>query len=289
MTSATKTNEVDGSRSEEAGRAPKFNLAGVLSARQRPPRPGPLSTSITFGWRALLKIKHVPMQLFDVTGFPIMFTLMFTYLFGGALAGSTKQYLQYLLPGILVQTVCFITMYTAMAINLDVSKGIFDRFRSLPIWHPSVLVGALLGDTVRYSMASTVVIVLGLVLGFRPEGPWVGIPLAVGLLLLFAFSLSWIWTMMGLIMKAQESVMMVSSMVIFVLTFASNIFVSPVTMPGWLQGFVNQNPISRTATAVRGLMAGTVTTGEILWVLGWSAALVAVFGPITMRLYRRKQ
>ncbi|HKP94614.1 MAG TPA: ABC transporter permease [Fibrobacteria bacterium] len=264
-------------------------MAGALSTRQRPPRPGPLSVSLTFGWRALLKIKHVPMQLFDVTGFPIMFTLMFTYLFGGALAGSTGKYLQYLLPGILVQTVCFITMYTAMAINLDVSKGIFDRFRSLPIWHPSVLVGALLGDAVRYSIASFVVLALGLALGFRPEGSWLGIPLAVGLLLVFAFSLSWIWTMLGLIVKAQESVMMISSMVIFLLTFASNIFVKPETMPWWLRGFVNYNPISRTATAVRGLMAGTVTAAQIGWVLGCSVLLVAVFGPLTMRLYRKKE
>lgn len=151
-----------------AASAPAISLAGALTARARPRRPGPLSVSLTFGWRALLKIKHVPMQLFNVTGFPIMFTLMFTFLFGGALAGSTKAYLQYLLPGILVQTVCFITMYTAMAINLDISKGIFDRFRSLPIWHPGVLVGALLGDAARYSIAASVVIVLGLVLGFRP-------------------------------------------------------------------------------------------------------------------------
>jgi ABC-2 type transport system permease protein len=269
--------------------ASAISLTGIMNLAERPPRPGPVSTSLTFGWRALLKIKHVPMQLFDVTGFPILFTLMFTYLFGGALAGSTGQYLQYLLPGILVQTVCFITMYTAMAINLDVSKGSFDRFRTLPIWHPSVLVGALLGDAVRYSIASSVVIVLGLILGFRPEGSWLGIPLAVILLLVFAFSLSWIWTLLGLIMKSQESVMMISSMVIFVLTFCSNIFVRPETMPGWLQAFVNNNPISFTATAVRGLMHGHVTTAQIAWVLGSSAAMVAVFGPLTMRQYRRRQ
>lgn len=269
--------------------APQVSLAAIMSRNQRPPRPGPISTSLTFGWRAVLKMKHVPMQLFDVTGFPIIFTLMFTFLFGGAIAGSTGQYLQYLLPGILVQTVCFITMYTAMAINLDVSKGSFDRFRTLPIWHPSVLVGALLGDAVRYSIASCVVIALGLILGFRPEGSWLGIPLAVLLLLIFAFSLSWIWTLMGLIMKSQESVMMISSMVIFVLTFCSNIFVQPVTMPGWLQVFVNHNPISFAATAVRGLMHGYVTSAQIAWVLGSSAALVAVFGPLTMRYYRRRE
>jgi ABC-2 type transport system permease protein len=273
----------------ESRPAATSSLTGALSNRSRPPRPGPLSTSLTFGWRALLKIKHVPMQLFDVTGFPIIFTLMFTFLFGGALAGSTGAYLQYLLPGILVQSICFITMYTAMAINLDVSKGAFDRFRSLPIWHPSVLVGALLGDAVRYTIASVVVLSLGLILGFRPEGSWLGLPLAVALLLVFAFSLSWIWTWLGLILKSVESVMMVSSMFLFVLTFCSNIFVRPETMPGWLEAAVNHNPISRTATAVRGLMHGTVAPGQIAWVLGSSAVLVAIFGPLTMRLYRRRE
>lgn len=262
-------------------------LKGVFSNRARPPRPGAVSTSLTFAWRALLKIKHVPMQLFDVTMFPILFTLMFTYLFGGALAGSTKAYLQFLLPGILVQTVVFITMYTAMAINLDIQKGIFDRFRSLPIWRPSVLVGALLGDAVRYSIAGSVVIVLGLVLGFRPEGSWAGIPLAMALLLLFSFSLSWIWTLLGLLMKSQESVMMMSSMILFFLTFASNIFVNPETMPGVVRAFVEMNPISYMVIAARGLMHGTVTAPQIIKVLIASAVLVAVFGPITMHFYRK--
>lgn len=265
------------------------SLDKALSLRVHPSRPGPISTSLTFGWRALLKIKHVPMQLFDVTGFPIMFTLMFTYLFGGAIAGSTGKYLQFLLPGILVQTVSFITMYTAMGINMDVSKGVFDRFKSLPIWHPSVLVGALLGDAARYSIASVVVIVLGLILGFRPEGGFLALPAAVLLLLVFAFSLSWIWTMVGLMTKSVESVMMISSMIVFLLTFASNIFVDPATMPGWVQAFVKVNPITHTVTAVRGIIHGGVTGGQLLQVAISCAVMVAIFGPITMRLYRRKQ
>ena len=122
----------------------------------------------------MLKIKHVPEQLFDVTAFPIMFTLIFTYLFGGALAGSTNEYLHYLLPGILVQTVVFITIYTGLGLNTDITKGVFDRFRSLPIWRPAALVGALLGDLARYTMASTMVIVLGLVLGFRRTAAYSG-------------------------------------------------------------------------------------------------------------------
>ena len=124
---------------------------------------------MTFGWRALLKVKHMPEQLFDVIVTPIMFTVMFTYLFGGALAGSPDAYIQFLLPGILVQTVTFTTIYTGFTLNSDISKGIFDRFRSIPIWRPSPIVGAMAGDMVRYTISSLIVIVIGFILGFRPE------------------------------------------------------------------------------------------------------------------------
>jgi ABC-2 type transport system permease protein len=264
-------------------------LRTALSVRARPPRPGALSASLTFGWRALLKIKHVPEQLFDVTAFPIMFTLMFTYLFGGALAGSTGEYLQFLLPGILVQTVVFITIYTGFTLNTDITKGVFDRFRSLPVWRPSVLVGALLGDAARYTMASTMVIVLGLILGFRPAGGIVGVLLSVALLLVFSFSLSWIWTTLGLVLRTPNSVMGVSMMVLFPLTFVSNIFVDPQTMPSWLEVIVGANPITHLVTAVRGLMYGTVAAEQIGWVLLTSGVLIAVFAPLTMYLYRNKK
>ena len=264
-------------------------LRSALSSRARPPRPNALSASLTFGWRALLKIKHVPEQLFDVTAFPIMFTLMFTYLFGGALAGSTGAYLQFLLPGILVQTVVFITMYTGMGLNTDITKGVFDRFRSLPIWHPSALVGALLGDAARYAMASAMVIVLGLILGFRPEGGVIGVLLAVVLVLVFSFALSWVWTVLGLLLRTPNSVMMASFFILFPLTFASNIFVDPRTMPSWLEVAVGFNPITYLVTAVRSLMHGTVATGQIGLVLLTSAVLIAVFAPLTMFLYRNKK
>jgi ABC-2 type transport system permease protein len=264
-------------------------LSSALSARARLPRPNALSTSLTFGWRALLKIKHVPEQLFDVTAFPVMFTLMFTYLFGGALAGSTSEYLQFLLPGILVQTVVFITMYTGMGLNTDISKGIFDRFRSLPIWRPATLVGALLGDVLRYTMASTIVIVLGLVLGFRPAGGVLGVLSSVILLLVFSFSLSWIWTTLGLVLRTPNSVMMASFLILFPLTFASNIFVDPRTMPSWLEAIVGANPNTHLVSAVRALMHGSVAAGQIGWVLLMSGGLIAVFAPLTMYLYRNKK
>lgn len=237
----------------------------------------------------MLKIKHVPEQMFDVTVSPILFLLLFTYLFGGALAGSTSEYLQFVLPGILVMTVVFITIYTGLGINNDIKKGVFDRFRSLPIWQPAFLVGALLGDTVRYTIASTLVIVLGLILGFRPDGGIIGVLLSILLLLVFSFSLSWVWITLGLVMRTPESLMAVSMIILFPLTFVSNVFVSPETMPTWLESLVDVNPITHLVTAIRGLMFNTVGLEEIGCVLLTSALLVAMFSPLTMYLYRRKR
>ncbi|MBC3990990.1 ABC transporter permease [Streptomyces sp. AC563] len=264
------------------------SLAAVLISKERPPRPSAWSTSLAFGWRAVLKIKHVPEQLFDVTAFPIMMVLMYTYLFGGALAGSTTDYLQFLLPGILVMSVVMITMYTGVAVNTDIEKGVFDRFRTLPIWRPSAMVGYLLGDVLRYAMASAVMLTVGLILGFRPHGGVVGVLAGIALLMVFSFSFSWIWTMFGLLLRSEKSVMGVSMMVLFPLTFLSNIFVDPKTMPGWLQAFVNNSPVTHLSSAVRDLMDGGWPGVEIAWSLGWSGLLVLVFGTITMRLYNRK-
>jgi ABC-2 type transport system permease protein len=263
-------------------------LSAVLAPTARPPRPSAWSASMTFGWRAMLKIKHVPEQLFDVTAFPLMMTLMFTYLFGGALAGSPTEYLQYLLPGIMVTSVVMITMYTGLEVNKDIEKGVFDRFRTLPIWRPSTMVGYLLGDILRYTMASTVILLVGLLLGFRPGGGLAGVVAGILLLLAFSFAFSWVWTMFGLLMRSEKSVMGVSMLVLFPLTFLSNVYVEPSTMPGWLQVFVNLNPITRLVAAVRSLMAGTPDVGELTWVLVSSVLLIAVFGTLTMRLYNRK-
>ncbi|MEU6799726.1 ABC transporter permease [Streptomyces neyagawaensis] len=282
MSTATSTD------SKELAPVSAESLAALLITRERPPRPSALSASLTFGWRAILKIKHVPEQLFDVTAFPIMMVLMYTYLFGGALAGSPKEYIQFLLPGILVMSVVMITMYTGVSVNTDIEKGVFDRFRSLPIWRPSTMVGYLLGDALRYAIASVVMLTVGLILGYRPDGGVVGVVAGVALLIVFSFAFSWIWTMFGLMLRTEKSVMGVSMMVIFPLTFLSNVFVDPSTMPGWLQAFVNNSPITHLASAVRELMAGEWPTAEIAWSLGWSALFVLVFGPITMRLYNRK-
>ncbi|MEU6677007.1 ABC transporter permease [Streptomyces sp. NPDC046853] len=283
MSTATSTSEA-----RDLAPVSTESLAELLVAGDRPPRPGALAASLTFGWRAMLKIKHVPEQLFDVTAFPIMLVLMYTYLFGGALAGSPGEYIQYLLPGILVMSVVMITMYTGVSVNTDIEKGVFDRFRTLPIWRPAVMVGYLLGDALRYAIASVVMLTVGIILGFRPDGGVLGVLGGVLLLLVFSFAFSWVWTMFGLLLRTEKSVMGVSMMVIFPLTFLSDIFVKPETMPGWLQAFVNNNPVTHLASAVRELMAGTAPDASLAWALGWAVLLVAVFGPVTMRLYNRK-
>jgi ABC-2 type transport system permease protein len=281
MSSTPKTRAVAAPADEEAA------LRKALSSTPRPPRPSALSIALTFGWRGMLKVKHVPEQLLDVTITPVMFVVMFTYLFGGAIAGSTGEYLDYILPGILVMSVLFTTVYSGVALNTDLTKGVVDRFRSLPIWRPGPLVGALLGDSVRYLIAGTVIIVLGVVLGYRPDAGVPGVVAALALVVVFAFGLSWVFTTLGLVLRSPNAVMNAGFMGIFPLTFLSNVFVEPSTLPSALEAFVNVNPISILATASRGLMAGTAHGSDIAIVLGTAAALTAVFAPLTTRLYHR--
>jgi ABC-2 type transport system permease protein len=236
----------------------------------------------------MLKVKHVPEQLLDVTITPVMFVLMFTYLFGGAISGSTGEYLQYILPGILVMSVLFTTVYSGIALNTDLTRGVVDRFRSLPIWSPSPLLGALLGDSVRYVLAGTVIIVLGLILGFDPGAGVGGLLAALALVVVFAFGLSWVFTTLGLIMRSPNAVMNAGFMGIFPLTFLSNVFVDPDTLPAGLEAFVDVNPISILADCSRALMAGSVDGSDLAIVLGTAAALTAVFAPLTTRLYRTR-
>jgi ABC-2 type transport system permease protein len=262
-------------------------IGAALSSTQRPTRPSAVSACLTFGWRGMLKIKHVPEQLLDVTVTPVLFLLMFTYLFGGAIAGSTGEYLHFILPGVLVMSVLFTTVYSGVSLNTDVTRGVVDRFRSLPIWRPAPLVGAVLGDSVRYLVGATVVVALGLALGFRPESP-PGVLLAMLLVVVFSFSLAWVFTTVGLLMRAPNAVMNAGFMALFPITFLSNVFVEPDTLPGWLKAFVDVNPISHLVTASRGLMDGTIHAGNIGIVLAVAAALTAVFAPLTTHLYRTR-
>jgi ABC-2 type transport system permease protein len=262
-------------------------LRKALASTPRPPRASAFSTAVTFGWRGMLKVKHVPEQLLDVTITPVLFLLMFNYIFGGAIAGSTGDYLNYILPGVLVMSVTFTTVYSGIAVNTDLTKGVVDRFRSLPMWRPSPLTGALLGDSVRYLVAGTVIVVLGVVLGYRPDAGVPGVLGALALVIVFSFGLSWCFTTMGLLMRSPNAVMNAGFMTIFPLTFLSNVFVEPETLPAGLEAFVNVNPISILADASRGLMEGNVDGSDIAIVLGVAALLTAVFAPLTMRLYRR--
>jgi len=236
----------------------------LLAMRARPRPASALSAVTTLAWRALLKIKHVPFQLFDVTVTPIMFTLLFTY-------------------------IVFITVYTGVGLNTDIHKGIYDRFRSLPMWQPSPLFGALAGDVFRYSFASGLILVVGLILGFRPQGGAVGVLLAVLLVLTFAFALSWLWIIVGMLVRTPESVMTTSFIFLMPLTFASDIFVDLSTMPGWLQAVVGRNPVTLLASASRGLMHGRAAGADVAWVLVASAVILLVASPIAMRLYRKER
>jgi ABC-2 type transport system permease protein len=259
----------------------------AIASTERPPSASPLSAALVFGWRGMLKVKHVPEQLLDVTITPVMFLLMFTYLFGGAIAGSTADYLDYVLPGMLVMSVLFTTVYSGVALNTDRTKGVIDRFRSLPIWRAAPLLGSLLGDAVRYVVAGTVIIGLGVLLGYRPEAGVVGAVSALALVVAFSFGLSWVFSTLGLLLRSPSAVMNGGFMAIFPLTFLSNVFVDPATLPSVLRAFVDVNPISLLATASRGLMDGTASSGEVAVVLAVAAGLTAVFAPLTTLLYRR--
>jgi ABC-2 type transport system permease protein len=263
-------------------------LRKALASTERPPRASAASAALAFGWRGMLKVKHVPEQLLDVTVTPVMFTLMFTYLFGGAIAGSTGAYRDYIMPGVLVVAVLFTTVYSGIAINTDLTKGVVDRFRTLPIWRPAPLVGALLGDSVRYLVASAVIVVMGLILGWRPDGGPEGVLAAVGLVVAFSFGVSWVFTTMGLLLRSPNAVMNAGFMSIFPITFLSNVYVEPETLPAGLEAFVNVNPVTLLVDACRGLVDNHAAAGDIAAVLAIAAGLTAVFLPLTTRLYRTR-
>lgn len=195
--------------------------------------------------------------------------------------------LDYILPGILVMSVMFTTVYSGVALNTDLTRGVVDRFRSLPIWGAAPLVGSLLGDSVRYVVGGTVIIVLGVVLGYRPDAGVPGAVAALALVVVFAFGLSWVLSTLGLLLRSANAVMNAGFMGIFPVTFLSNVFIDPRTLPGWLEAFVNANPISVLTSASRGLMEGTARPRDVVVVLAVAALLAAVFAPLTTRLYRR--
>jgi ABC-2 type transport system permease protein len=259
-----------------------------LPQAERPPRPSALSNALVFGWRAVLKFRHVPEQLFDLVMTPVMFTLLFTFVFGGALAGSPGEYLQFFLPGILVQTVIFNSVYSGVGLCTDLQKGLFDRFRSLPIWSLAPFAGLMVGDILRHAIAGGIILLIGLLLGYRPEAGVPGVLAAFLLLFVVGFGTGWVFMTIGLLVSTPMTVMTFGFTFIFPLVFASNISVNPETMPGWLEAFVNVNPVSHITTALRGLMAGTATAGQVGLALVGPAALTLILAPVVLVLYRRK-
>ncbi len=247
-----------------------------------------IAHSFTMAYRGILKIKHNPEQLFDVVVQPIIFTFMFTYIFGGAISGDVQSYLPIIIPGILVQTVITTSIVTGTQLREDMDKGVFDRFKSLPIARIAPLSGALLADVVRYLIATTITIVVGVAMGYRPGGGFVGVVCAALLIMVCAFAISWIFALMGVLMSKASAVQGVSMMILFPLTFMSNAFVPADTMPGWMQAFVNVNPVSHLVTAVRELANDGHFGIHAVWALLGAAVIVAVMAPLTVRTYMRK-
>jgi daunorubicin/doxorubicin transport system permease protein len=244
--------------------------------------------SFIMGYRGLLKIRRTPEQLFDVTLQPIIFTLLFTNIFGGAIAGGVQSYLPIIIPGILAQTVLASSSATGTQLREDMDKGVFDRFKSLPIARIAPLAGALLADMVRYFIATTLTFAMGYLMGYRPAGGVPGVLAAGAFVIACAWALSWIFAFMGVISRTASSVQGLSLLILLPLTFLSNAFVSVRTMPDWLQTLVNLNPVTHIITAVRDL-ADKSTVGSDLWLaLLGAAILVAIFAPLTVRLYMRK-
>jgi ABC-2 type transport system permease protein len=247
-----------------------------------------VTQSLTMAYRGLMKVKHNPELLFDVVIQPVIFTVMFTYIFGGAISGDVASYLPIIIPGILVQTVITASIVTGTQLREDMDKGVFDRFKSLPIARISPLAGALLSDVVRYAIATTITFAVGYAMGFRPGGGIVGVLGAAVLVILCAFAISWIFALMGVLMSKASSVQGTSMLVLFPLTFMSNAFVPADTMPGWMQAFVNVNPVSHLVTAVRDLVNDGHVGMPLVWSLVGAAAVVAIFAPLTVRTYMRK-
>jgi ABC-2 type transport system permease protein len=266
----------------------KSDVSLAVLQVERPAEPGAFSNALAFGWRAVLKFKHVPEQLFDLVMTPLMFTLLFTFVFGGALAGSTDRYVQFFVPGILVQTVVFNSVYSGMGLSTDLGKGLFDRFRSLPIWSLAPFAGLMVGDVLRHLIASLIILSIGMLLGYRPGAGFAGVLAALALLIVIGFGVGWVFLVLGLVMRTPNTVMTMAFTGIMPLVFASNIMVDPGTMPGWLRVFVDVNPVSLMTTAMRGLMNGGITWAQLGLALLAPALLTTLLAPVTLWLYRRK-
>ncbi|WP_339291433.1 ABC transporter permease [Paenibacillus sp. FSL W8-0187] len=266
------------------------NKDGVLPVRQADTDPPNALMAIRiFMWRTWQHTKHNGFGLvMDAVLSPVLLLLIFSYLFGGAMAGSTGAYIQFLLPGILILTVVPMTVYSGTTICSDITKGVYNRFRTLPFWQPASVLGSILTDGLRYTVGVIVALGTGLALGFRPEGSVIQIVLAIAFILFFAFSVSWIFALIGVVAKRPETVSGASMIAIYPLLFASNILVDSSTMPKWTGILIDLSPISMAAATVRGLMNGTATLPVIMTGIGVSVLFIAIFTPLTLYLYQTK-
>jgi oleandomycin transport system permease protein len=245
--------------------------------------------SLTLAWRNVMQLKHSPEKLMDVTLMPIVFLALFLYVFGGAVSGSTHAYLEVLLPGLVAQMAMFATMNLGTALCEDIRKGVFDRFRSLPVARSAPLTGAVLGDAVRFCVAMASLTAFGYALGFRFHAGLVPVLAAYGLAYLFYLACCWLSVVIGLLAPAPETVQGISFIFMMPLVFGSSVLMPDTgTMPGWLQAWVKVNPVTDLADAVRGLAMGGPIGNHVIYALAWAAGIVAVTFPLAMTMYRRR-
>lgn len=247
-----------------------------------------LSQTLSMAWRALKKMRRNPEQFFDVTMQPLLFTAMFAFIFGGAITGNVQSYLPLMIPGILAQTALTACMATGVQLREDLEKGVFDRFKSLPIARIAPLAGPMVADLVRYAIASTLTFAVGIAIGYRPHGGVGGVLASIVLIIIAGWSLSWAFTFVGTVARSAQAVQGISMMIMFPLTFLSNAFVPEKTLPSWLQVFVKINPVSHVVSAARDLANhGTVSVQVALALLGF-AVIIAIFAPLSVWSYKRK-
>ena len=247
-----------------------------------------LRQTLTLAWRTLVQVRHNPFELLDFSIQPIMFLLLFTFVFGGAIYGSPGDYLTFALPGIIVMNMVFVTMYVGLGLNTDLTKGVFDRLRSLPIARWAPLTGRITADLVKQAWSVALLLGVGMILGFRVGTNAMAVFAALALLLVFALAFSWISVLVGVIAKDPEKVQVFSFTALFPLTFVSNVFVPTETMPGWLQAFVKVNPVTILSEATRGLLVGGPVARPVAGSLLWAAIIVGVFAPIAVWAFRRR-
>jgi ABC-2 type transport system permease protein len=274
-----------------AGTAARHTIdpaAVVARTRPRTTITETVSQTLVMAWRALKKMRRNMEQFFDVTIQPLLFTAMFAYLFGGAISGNVHSYLPLLIPGIVAQTVLTTCMSTGVNLREDMDKGVFDRFKAMPMSRIAPLAGPMVADLVRYLIAAGLTFVTGVIIGYRPGGGVLGVLGAMLLAIFTGWALAWIFTWIGTVAKSARAVQGMSMMILFPLTFLSNAFVPVTSLPGWLATFVKINPVSHLVSATRGLANQGVITGEAGWTLLASLAVIAIFAPLSVRSYRRR-